>query len=198
MTQEEKEVLFEEDDRNYLEAELNDLEALKKALSEEKEKAETHLTNWQRTQADFVNFKKRTEQEKADNAKFAKSSLVVSLLPVLDDLERALDNVTPKMTERTWVEGIELIYRKLLGVLEGQGLSKIEAEGKDFDPNFHQAVLHEEGEEGKVVEEFQKGYMLHDRLLRPAMVKVGKKKGKISGVQDKAEESEKFNELGGK
>ena len=71
---------------------------------------------------------------------------------------------------------IELIYRKLLGELESQGLTKIEALGQEFDPNFHQAVLYEEGEEGKVIEELQKGYMVHDRLLRPTMVKVGKGK----------------------
>ncbi|MBT9161150.1 MAG: Protein GrpE [Dehalococcoidia bacterium] len=97
-----------------------------------------------------------------------------SLLPVLDDLELALNNVSVKLAGFTWVEGIVLIHRKFHAILEGQGLERIETEGNDFDPNFHQAVLYEEGEEGKIVEELQKGYMLHGRLLRPAMVKVGK------------------------
>jgi molecular chaperone GrpE len=154
--------------------ELDDVESLKKALAEEKEKTAKHLANWQRAQADLINFKKRSEQEKTENAKFSNSSLIASLLPVLDDFERALGNVAPKTAGAKWVEGIDLIYRKLLVALEGQGLSKVEVEGKDFDPAFHHAVLREEGEEGKVIEELQKGYMLHDRLLRPAMVKVGK------------------------
>jgi len=96
-----------------------------------------------------------------------------SLLPVIDDFERALGNASEQI-DTGWIEGIELIYRKLLTEMESQGLSKIEADGQDFDPNFHQAVLYEEGDEGKVIEELQKGYMLHDRLLRPTMVKVGK------------------------
>ncbi|MFO8101958.1 MAG: nucleotide exchange factor GrpE [Dehalococcoidia bacterium] len=139
------------------------------------ERAEQYLANWQRTQADFANYKKRAEQEKAEFSRFANASLMNSILPVIDDFERALENA-PEEGNSEWMEGIKLIYRKLMGVLEGQGLSKIEAEGKDFDPNFHQAVLHEEGEEGRVLQELQKGYMIHDRLLRPAMVTVGKGK----------------------
>ena len=98
---------------------------------------------------------------------------MAELLPVIDDLERALQNVPDAIREDAWVAGIDLIYQKIIKALEGQGLSKIESQGQDFDPNFHQAVLYEQGEEGKVVEELQKGYMLHDRLLRPSMVKVG-------------------------
>ncbi|MFW0859973.1 MAG: nucleotide exchange factor GrpE [Dehalococcoidia bacterium] len=153
---------------------LNDVESLREALSEEKEKAEKYLANWQRAQADFINFKKRTEQERAENFRLANALLMSSLLPVLDDLELALNNVSVKLAGFTWVEGIVLIHRKFHAILEGQGLERIETEGNDFDPNFHQAVLYEEGEEGKIVEELQKGYMLHGRLLRPAMVKVGK------------------------
>ncbi|MBW2184326.1 MAG: nucleotide exchange factor GrpE [Deltaproteobacteria bacterium] len=139
----------------------------------DKEQAEQYLANWQRAQADFANFKKRTEQERAEFVKFANSALMSSLLPVIDDFERALENASEQI-DSGWIEGIELIYRKLLAGLESQGLLKIEAGGQDFDPNFHQAVLYEEGDEGKVIEELQKGYMLHDRLLRPTMVKVGK------------------------
>lgn len=155
---------------------LNDVESLREALSEEKEKAEKYLANWQRAQADFINFKKRTEQERGDNARLANAVLMASLLPVLDDLERALNNVSTKLAGFTWVDGIGLIYRKLQAILESQGLERIETEGKDFDPNFHQTVLYEDGEEGKIIEELQKGYMLHGRLLRPTLVKVGKGK----------------------
>ena len=153
-----------------------DIESLTKALVEEKEKAERYLANWQRAEADLLNFKKRSEQEKAEVTKFANAMLVMGLLPILDDFERALNNVSSKLAGFSWVDGIRLIHRKLQGVLEYHGLSQIEALGKDFDPALHEAVLEEEGEAGKVIEELQKGYKLHDRVLRPAMVKVGKGK----------------------
>ena len=137
------------------------------------ELAEKYLANWQRSQADFANYKKRAEQEKAEFVKFANGNLMSGLLPILDDLQRALENVD-QTADPKWVEGIELIYKKLMAHLENQGLCEIGALGEEFDPNCHQAVLHEEGEEGKVIEELQKGYKLHDRLLRPSMVKVGK------------------------
>ena len=156
--------------------------SLKKALAEEKSKSEDYLANWQRTQADFINFKRRTEQERGEVAKLANAALMLSLLPVLDDLERALDNVSDKLRGMTWVDGIELIYRKLKAVLEGQGLSEIKAVGETFDPNYHEAVMEVDGEEGKVIEEIQKGYKLNDRVLRPTMVKVGRGGGGSGGI----------------
>ena len=155
---------------------LEDVESLKKALAEEKAKAEDYLANWQRAQADFINYKRRVEQERNEATKFANAMLVLNLLPVLDDLERALENVSTKLAGLTWVEGIRLIYRKLQAVLQGHGLIEIKALGQPFDPNLHEAVLYGEGEEGLVIEELQKGYMLHDRVLRPTMVKVGRSK----------------------
>ena len=166
----------ETNNQTQLVAEFDDVESLQRASADEQEKAEKYLANWQRAQADFANYKKRIEQERAESAKFANAMLMTSLLDVLDDLERALDNIDPELAGFNWVDGINLIYRKFKSTMEGQGLSQIETKGKDFDPNFHQAVLHEKGEEGKITEELQKGYMLHDRLLRPAMVKVGKGK----------------------
>lgn len=153
---------------------VEDLESLKKALEEAKEQAEKYLANWQRAEADFINYKRRSEQERAEMASFANATLITDLLPVLDDLERALENVSDGFDGPTWVEGIRLVYRKLKAVLEDRGLLEIEAEGKEFDPNLHEAVMCVEGEEGKVCEEIQKGYKLRDRLLRPSMVKVGK------------------------
>jgi len=153
-----------------------DVESLKKALSEEKARAENYLANWQRAQADFINYKRRIEQERSETVNFANSTLILNLLPVLDDLERALDSVSEKLAGLTWVDGIVLIYRKLRAILEGHGLTEIKAVGEPFDPNLHEAVLYGEGEEGKVIEELQKGYKLHDRVLRPTIVKVGKEK----------------------
>lgn len=150
----------------------------------DKELAEQYLASWQRAQADFINFKKRADQEKAEFAKFANGNIMTGILAVIDDFERALENVPDEVSASGWVEGIEHIYRKLLAELESRGLATIEAQGADFDPNFHQAVLYEEGDEGKVIEELQKGYMLHDRLLRPTMVKVGKGQAEESAINE--------------
>ncbi len=155
------------------EPEADEVTALNQALAEEKEKAETYLANWQRAQADFVNYKRRSEQEKRELSKFANEQLILGLLPVLDDLERALDSVMPQLADSGWVEGIRLIERKLRAGLEAQALTQIKAMGEAFDPNFHQAAGHSKGEEGTVVHELQKGYMLQDRVLRPSVVIVG-------------------------
>jgi molecular chaperone GrpE len=170
--------------------ELEDVESLKNALAQEKAKGEDYLANWQRAQADFVNYKRRVEQERNETTKFANAMFVLNLLPVLDDLERALENVSTKLAGFTWVEGIRLIYRKLQAVLQGHGLTEIEALGQPFDPNLHEAVLYGEGEEGIVIEELQKGYKLHERVLRPTMVKVGgsKEEKKETGEADEGEE----------
>jgi len=153
--------------------EAKDMETLKKIFAEEKEKAEGYLANWQRAQADFINYKRRSEQEKEEISKFANALLMLNLLPVLDDLERALASIPPKLVGFTWVEGISLIERKLRTSLEAQGLSQIKALSEPFDPELHEAAMHGKGKEGMVVEELQKGYKLHDRVIRPAMVVVG-------------------------
>ncbi len=155
------------------EAEVEDIEALKQALAEEKEKAEGYLANWQRAQADFINYKRRSEQEKEEIGKFANAMLMLNLLPVLDDLERAFDSIPPRLAKLTWVDGIRLIERKLQASLEAQGLSPIKALGEPFDPKLHEAAMHAKGKEGIVIEELQKGYKLQDRIIRPAMVVVG-------------------------
>ena len=154
-------------------AEIEDIETLKKALLEEKTKAEDYLASWQRVQADVTNYKRRSEQEKNEYCKFANSTLILSLLPVLDDLERAFNSIPGKLAKLDWVDGIRLIERKLRASLEAQGLSPIEALGQPFDPNFHEAVRQDKGKEGIVIEELRKGYMLHDRVLRPTAVVVG-------------------------
>ncbi len=150
-----------------------DVESLKKALEEEREKADRYLANWQRAEADLINYKRRSEQDRAELATYANSTLILNILPVVDDLERALESVPSELADEPWVDGVKLIYRKLKAVLEAEGLTVIECEGQDFDPNFHEAVMCVAGEEGKVVEEIQKGYKHCDRVLRPTMVKVG-------------------------
>jgi molecular chaperone GrpE len=155
-----------------------DVETLEQALSEEKEKAEKYLTNWQRCQADFVNYKQRSEQEKKETIDFANSALVSRLLPIMDDLERAFASIPAELDESSWTEGIKLIYNKLKATLEAQGLTEIEAKGELFDPHLHEAVMQQEGEDGTVIEETQKGYKFRERVIRPSLVIVGKGKEK--------------------
>ncbi len=154
-------------------AETEDIESLRQALAEEQSKAEANLAGWQRAQADFMNFKRRSEQDRAEYARFANANLVLEILPVLDDMERALEHVPAKLASIVWVDGINLIYRKFKAILESQGLTEIEALGKPFDPSQHEAVRQAKGEEGIVIEEIRKGYQLHDKVIRPTMVVVG-------------------------
>ena len=166
----------EEDKNNEAESEtieIEDLESLKQALAEEKQKAEEYLANWQRAQADFINYRRRTEQERQDFNRYANANLRLGILPSLDDLERALEAVPPRLTKHDWMEGIRLVERKFKTSLEGQGVTPIKALGEPFDPNFHEALRQDKGKEGIVIEEFQRGYMLGDRVLRPAKVVVG-------------------------
>ena len=158
---------------NEAESPEGDPEAVKKALEEQTARAEGYLNNWKRAQADFENYKKRAEQERQDGNAYANAMLVSSLLTVLDDFERAFDTLDANLAGLTWVEGLKLIYRKLASSLEAQGLKVVPSVGETFDPKFHEAMIQVPGPEGKVVGELQKGYAFRDRVLRPAMVKVG-------------------------
>jgi molecular chaperone GrpE len=152
---------------------IEDIETLKELLAEANTKAEANLAGWQRAQADFINYKRRNEQEKVEMAQFANSVIMLSLLPILDDFERAFVSIPPRLEKMSWVDGIRLVERKLWANLEAQGLSPIKALGEPFDPNLHEAVRQDKGKEGIVIEELQTGYRLHDRILRPTMVVVG-------------------------
>jgi molecular chaperone GrpE len=148
-------------------------ETPERALEEERNKAEEYLAKWQRAQADFINLKRRSEQERGEIYKIANIEFVNSILPALDDLERALEHIDGPTVEDNWVEGIRLIERKLRGSLESQGVREIKAIGEKFDPNIHEATMHGKGPEGMIIQEIQKGYMLHDRVIRPSVVVVG-------------------------
>ena len=153
--------------------ELEDIAVLKQTLAEEKAKAEANLAGWQRAQADFINYKRRTEQEKEEISQFARATLILELLPVLDDLERAFAAVPPRLTKTSWVDGIRLIWSKLRTALEAQGLSEIRAVGEPFDPHLHEAVRQDRGKEGVIIEEVQKGYKFRGKIIRPSKVVVG-------------------------
>ncbi len=129
-----------------------------------------------RLSADFANFKKRVEKEKADIYRLGNEKLMLELLPVLDNIDRALDHADESPKEK-FVEGVEMILNSLMNVLINAGLKEIEAEGKPFDHNAHHAVLTEESDEydsDTVTAVLQKGYKLNDKVIRPAMVKVSK------------------------
>ncbi|UCG10815.1 MAG: nucleotide exchange factor GrpE [Dehalococcoidia bacterium] len=166
------------------EAEIEDSQALKQALAEEKEKAEANLAGWQRAQADFINYKRRTEQEKEEAIKYANSQLMLCLLPILDDLERAFAVMPERPAKRSWADGIKLIERKLRATLETQGLSPIKALGEPFDPHQHEAVRQAAGKEGIVIEEVQKGYQFRERIIRPSKVVVGNGEGTGPGEDE--------------
>jgi len=137
-----------------------------------------YLERLQRLQAEFANYKRRVEKEKLELSDLFKSQLVSSLLPVIDDFERMLDH-TDHDEDNEFLKGVKLIYKKLIDVLKEQGLKPIEAVGARFDPGLHEAVLIENGEDGEdeiVTEEWRKGYLFNNRLLRPAQVKVLKTK----------------------
>ncbi|HEX9373986.1 MAG TPA: nucleotide exchange factor GrpE [Roseiflexaceae bacterium] len=155
---------------------VDEAAALKARIAQLEKEAAEYKDQWLRAAADFKNFKRRTEQERADLIRGASAGLLLKLLPVFDDLERAISSVTPDVAATPWYGGFKLIPQKLQTVLESEGVTPIEALGQDFDPNFHEAVIYEqggEGQDGKVVGELQKGYKLRDRVLRPTMVKVG-------------------------
>ena len=123
-----------------------------------------------RIQAEFINYKRRTEQEKEMLSSLANERIILDLLSVLDNFQRGLDAIEEK--EGSLYEGMTLIYKQLLSTLEKNGVREIDTT-IEYNPNFHHAVMQEEGEEsGKILEVFQKGYLLKDKVIRPAMVKV--------------------------
>jgi len=150
------------------------IEELQKQLAEARSQAAEYKDGWQRAVAEFQNYKRRGDAEKADTYQLAVGNIIKRYLPVLDDLERALAS---RPADLPWADGIDLICRKLQSILETEGVKRIEAEGQIFDPNFHEAISQEpsEGHEsGEVIAVIRNGYMLGDKVIRPAMVRVAK------------------------
>jgi molecular chaperone GrpE len=130
-----------------------------------------------RKQAEFDNYRKRIERDRQSLSEAAAAGMIEELLPVIDDLDRALAAEAVGESAQAYRLGVELIYRQLGDILRKRGVRAIEALGADFDPHYHQAVSYEPADgrrDGEVIEEFRRGYMLGDRLLRPSMVKVAK------------------------
>jgi molecular chaperone GrpE len=151
----------------------------KKEKKEKKDKKDLKIEELNdrlmRTMAEFDNFRKRTEKEKAQMFEIGARDIIEKILPTIDNFERGLGAITEEEKEGAFAKGIEKIYKQLVTSLEEAGLKPIEAAGKEFDPNFHNAVMHaEDPEQGEnlVAEEFQKGYMYRDTVIRHSMVKV--------------------------
>ncbi len=138
-----------------------------------KEEAGKNLENWQRERADFVNYKKRIEREQEQFKARLTGDIIKKFLPVIDDFERAMKVLPTGGQEASWSEGIDLIYRKLQLVVEQEGVTRIPAD--EFDPTRHEAITHEpspDHKSGEIIEIVQQGYMLGDRVIRPALVRV--------------------------
>lgn len=149
-----------------------DVDALKLQLERAETKLAESLDGWQRSLADFQNYRKRVERDHELVKASMKGDLIKKVLPMLDDLERALQN---RPAESAWAGGIELIVRKFQNLLESEGVKRIDAKGAAFDPAFHEAISHEPSEEvesGHVIDVVQNGYMLGERVIRPALVRV--------------------------
>ena len=159
---------------------LGQVEELKGRLATAEQDAAETRTAWQRSAADFANFRRRTEQEREASLGLANEMLLLKLLAVVDDFDRALAAMPKELEHMGWVEGLWLVERKLRALLESEGVTPIEAEGKPFDPREHEAVMHEETDrapDDTVIGELQRGYRIRDRVLRPSLVNVAKNSG---------------------
>ena len=143
-----------------------------KKLADAEAKAADYLDRWQRLMAEFDNYRKRSEKEKADSYDYAVSNTIAELLPVIDNFERALK---VESTDKSLFAGVEMIYKQIIGLLEKMHVTPIEAVGKEFDPNLHNAIMHIDDEafgENIVAEELQKGYLYKEKVIRHSLVKV--------------------------
>ena len=153
---------------------LEKIEDLQRVLEASREQSDENLRSLQRTAADFANYRRRVDEERQGLSTFSNAMLIGRLLAVLDDFDRALQNV-PEETHEGWVDGVRLVERKLRSLLEAEGVTQIEALGQPFDPNLHEAVDTEETADhpdNQVIGELQRGYRLGDRVLRPSLVRV--------------------------
>ena len=154
-----------------------ELTKLKEECEKAKEEAARNLDGWQRERAEFSNYKKRIDREQEQLRQVVTGSVIKKYLVILDDIERALKNRPKDGDGAGWAEGIELIQRKLLSILDSEGIELINQNKVQFDPNLHEAISSEENpdfESGEVIEVVQQGYKLGDRIIRPAMVRVAR------------------------
>lgn len=174
MDKEELIIIDEDDEIEEIEESFDDF-----LVEEDRLKMELDKLNdrYLRLQAEYSNFRRRTEEEKSNIYRLGNERLIMELLPILDNFGRALETMEENNVSKSYKDGVEMIRKSLVQVLEKEGLECIEACGKEFDPEIHHAVVTEEAEgkdSGRVLEELQKGYKLKDKMIRPSMVKVSK------------------------
>lgn len=151
---------------------MEEFDAMKNQLAEAQAKTQEFMDALLRERADFTNFRRRSEAEAQQSYRYAAGTIIKKFMVVMDDLERALAH---RPAGDSWADGVELVYRKYQTVLDAEGITRIDAEGKPFDPNMHEAIMQEPSEQyesGTVIAVLQQGYMHGERVLRPAMVKV--------------------------
>jgi molecular chaperone GrpE len=164
------------------------VEELEKQLSASDREAEEYLDHLRRLKAEFENYKKRMVKERGQLINWAVEDLIKEFLPVLDDLERAINVAKSSQNFSSLLEGIQMVYNHFKNLLEKKGLQEIPAQGEEFDPNVHEAIMRIESDEHPdniVVEEMRKGYMFKDRVLRPSMVKVNKRRSSKTPEEDR-------------
>lgn len=180
MTEQEKETQMDMEEE-IISEEINENQEVEEQTEESDERTQLKKTvedlegRLLRTMADFENYKKRARAEKEDFAKYANLKLISELLPIYDNLERAINSSHESKNFESLIQGVEMVYRQLEEMMKKEGLEEIEAVGQPFNPEYHQAVMQIESDEyesGMVVEEFQKGYKLKEKVIRPSMVKV--------------------------
>ena len=167
------------------------VDALKGEVDESNKARDQFMDTLQRVQADFVNYKRRTEEEREEQQKYSNSRLILKLLPVLDDFNLAIDHASSSEADSSWLEGVKLIDRKLYSLLESENVTRIEAYGREFDPFEHEAIAYQESSEhqdGQILTVVRNGYKLHGRVLRPTQVILAKK------LEDVEEESSAYTE----
>lgn len=148
---------------------------IEKQIEEEKNLAQEYLDHLQRLQAEFANYRKRAQKELVEAYDYAKGELACKLLPVIDDLERAIESLDSNCSSEETLKGVKLIYGKLKSTLQAEGLEAIQCKGTRFDPNLHEAVVVtkvREGADNEIIKDFQKGYTFKGRLVRPSKVEV--------------------------
>ena len=177
---------------------VDPIKALEEKLGAVEQEAKENYDRWLRVSAEFENYQKRAAREMNDFRKFANESFVKAMLPVVDNLDRAIESSNnDKHADRSMLEGVNMTLKEILKVFEQFNVKPFESLGKTFDPSLHQAIMQEETEghpENAVVKELQKGYMMHDRLLRPAMVVVSKTKTKPEHQKNNIKEEKKETE----
>lgn len=152
-------------------------DALREALRDARDRSEEYLGHLKRERADFTNYRRRVDDERAQAAQSANLGLVMKLLPILDDFERALGNASPDELETSWAKGVQLIERNLRAVLVAEGVERIDPNGAGFNPWEHEAVTYQpsaEAQDGTVLHVIRPGYRRGDRIIRPAQVVVGR------------------------